>query len=92
MFDSFIVNCTTGVNQVEGRYRISNCRLANTSNFNTTEYWPVDAYTAAHSSSDFVDAANDDYRIARSSIYWGRKLGAGDQPYRQTNMRGGFQS
>jgi hypothetical protein len=29
---------------------------------------------------EFVDAANGDYRIKNTSIYWGRNIGAGDEP------------
>lgn len=37
-------------------------------------------YSAGSDAVDFVDAANGDYRIARTSAYWGLNIGAGDEP------------
>jgi hypothetical protein len=38
-------------------------------------------FDAAGSDADeFVDAANGDYRIKNTSVYWGRGIGAGDEP------------
>lgn len=45
------------------------------SDFNTI---PAAAFDTTH----FVDAANGDYRIKYGSVYWGKGIGAGDEPAR----------
>jgi hypothetical protein len=41
----------------------------------------VNNYTAAGTDTDeFVDAPAGDYRIKLGSAYWGKNIGAGDQP------------
>ena len=82
VFGCMIANCTTGVTQPFGRYELSNVRLRNTNNVSPANELPVsDVLTAAGSDADeFVDAAGGDYRIKSTSIYWGRRIGAGDQP------------
>lgn len=47
---------------------------------NTVNNW-VDTASAADL---FVDSANGDYRIKRSSTYWGKNIGAGDAPASST--------
>jgi hypothetical protein len=82
VFGCMIANCTTGITQPFGRYELSNTRLRNTSNVSPANELPInDTLTAAGSDDDeFVDAASGDYRIKNTSIYWGRNIGAGDQP------------
>jgi hypothetical protein len=82
VFNSMIANCTTGVTQPFGRYELANTRLRNTTNVSPENSLLLnEIFDASGSDADeFVDAANGDYRIKNTSIYWGRGIGAGDQP------------
>lgn len=81
---NFIVS-PTGVKEGIGGTRFSlvvenRIRAATPLNINTDQpSW--NNYTDSGSDTDeFVDAANGDYRIKRTSIYWGKNIGAGDEP------------
>lgn len=61
---------------------ILNTRIrATTPILRTAENYPTDfVFTEPGSdAAEFVDAANGDLRIKRTSIYWGRGIGAGDE-------------
>jgi hypothetical protein len=79
---NMIANCTTGLSQNFGRYIGTKTRLRNTSNFANTSVFPSTGFLTAsgNDADEFVDAANGDYRIKNTSIYWGRGIGAGDEP------------
>lgn len=78
----FVANCGVGINTQNTAARIFENRLRNTTNYTV----PVNSiiagnYEAAGTDADeFVDAANGDYRIKSTSIYWGKGIGAGDEP------------
>jgi len=78
----FIANCGLGISTVNTAARLFNNRLRNTSNYSIpTNSIVANDYVAAGSDTDeFVDAASGDYRIKKTSIYWGKNLGAGDEP------------
>jgi hypothetical protein len=78
----FIANCGVGINTQNVAARILGNRLRNTSNYSVpTNSIIAGNYEAAGNDTDeFVDAANGDYRIKSTSIYWGKGIGAGDGP------------
>jgi hypothetical protein len=82
VFGCMIANCTTGVTQPFGRYELANTRLRNTTNVSPANSLPLNEIfdTSGSDADEFVDAANGDYRIKNTSIYWGRGIGAGDEP------------
>lgn len=63
---------------------VSNCRLRNNTsgNFDNLGNMPdYDSIVASGTDADeFVDSANGDYRIKKTSTLWGKNLGAGDEP------------
>lgn len=77
-----IANCSVGINTQNNAARILGNRLRNTTNYTApTNSIVLGNYEAAGSDTDeFVDAANGDYRIKSTSIYWGKGIGAGDGP------------
>lgn len=78
----FIANCGVGINTPNVAAAISNTRLRNTSNYTVpVNSFIADTFEAAGTDADeFVDATNGDYRIKSTSIYWGKGIGAGDEP------------
>jgi hypothetical protein len=84
-------NGAAGVDaQTNSNAFVANCRARhNTSgNFINMSNWPTDLgnYTAADPSeavddaAEYVDAAGFDFRIKAGSTYWGKGIGAGDEP------------
>jgi hypothetical protein len=90
VYGSMVANCTVGVSQAFGRYELANVRLRNTTNVDPANVLPGnDVLTASGSDTDeFVNAASGDYRIKNTSIYWGRNIGAGDEPASATGSSG----
>ena len=77
----FIANCGIGVQGVNVAAKILGSRLRCTTNYSVGANSIIAGnYEAAGSDADeFVDATNGDYRIKRTSIYWGKGIGAGDE-------------
>lgn len=77
----FIANCGTGLNTQNVAARILGNRIRCTTNYTVPANSIIAGnYEAAGSDADeFVDAASGDYRIKRTSIYWGKGIGAGDE-------------
>lgn len=78
----FIANCSIGINTQNTAAKISKNRLRNTTNYTvpTNSIIADNFETAGNDTDEFVDAANGDYRIKNTSIYWGKGIGAGDEP------------
>ena len=78
----FIANCGVGIYTQNVAARILGNRIRCTTNYTVpTNSIIAGNYEAAGSDADeFVDAANGDYRIKSTSIYWGKGIGAGDGP------------
>jgi hypothetical protein len=79
---NFIAACSTGFSASGPAAFITHNRIRATTAFsipaNSHEF---DNDTAAGNDTDeFVDAANGDFRIKSTSIYWGKGYGAGDEP------------
>ena len=77
----FIANCGIGVQGANVAAKIQGCRLRCTTNYSVGGNSIIAGnYEASGSDADeFVDAANGDYRIKKTSIYWGKGIGAGDE-------------
>lgn len=78
----FIANCGVGLNTQNVAARILGNRIRCTTNYTVPNNSIIAGnYEAAGTDADeFVDAANGDYRIKSTSIYWGKGIGAGDGP------------
>jgi hypothetical protein len=78
----FIANCGTGISTPNIAVFVSNTRLRNTTNYSVPANSIIaDDYTAAGNDTDeFVNAAGGDYRLKSTSSYWGKSIGAGDEP------------
>lgn len=93
--NSFIVSPTVGVKLYDFRARIFNNRIRSatpvhsiTTNFPTS---PANDTAAGSDAAEFVNTATGDYRIKYGSTYWGKGIGAGDEPAPSSiSMRGGF--
>jgi hypothetical protein len=79
---NFIANCTTGFSASGPAAFVANNRIRATTALSV----PANSHTfnnetASGSDSDeFVDSANGDFRIKKTSVYWGNGYGAGDEP------------
>lgn len=78
----FIANCGIGIQGANIAAKILGNRLRCTTNYNVGANSIIAGnYEASGNDADeFVDAANGDYRIKSTSIYWGKGIGAGDGP------------
>lgn len=82
--NSFIVGGGDGIDvrlASNSRFMGNRIRVSGTPIVNQIDTPSTYNDTSAGSDADeFVDAANGDFRIKRSSIYWGKGIGAGDEP------------
>jgi hypothetical protein len=78
----FVANCTTGISASNAASVLTSNRLRNSTNLSVpTNSLDADNYTASGSDTDeFVNAASGDYRMKSTSTYWGKGIGAGDEP------------
>jgi hypothetical protein len=78
----FIANCTTGIdaNTTAAIVRSNRIRVSGTAIDIPDNGYSSDNDTSSGSdSAEFVDAANGDFRIKSTSIFWGKGLGAADE-------------
>jgi len=77
----FIANCGVGLNTQNVAARILGNRIRCTTNYTVPANSIIAGnHEAAGSDADeFVNAPAGDYRIKRTSIYWGKGIGAGDE-------------
>jgi len=93
----FITGCTVGLDaQSAARFNLGTTRLRNTTDLSNTGNNPITigVVTTAGSDAEYVDATGGDYRMARSSAYWGGGYGVSDQASGgavPTGFSGGFQ-
>ena len=86
VFDCVIVNSVIGIDgQSAARILISNCRLRNNTTANTQNLGNYTTSFSVNTSSgndadEFVNTSTGDYRIKRTSSFWGKGLGPGDEP------------
>lgn len=82
--NSFLAGAGNGIDvrlASNSRYMGNRIRVGGTPIVNQIDWPSTYNDTASGSDADeFVDAANGDFRIKRSSIYWGKGIGAGDEP------------
>lgn len=85
VYNSFIISGSgNGINVLLGSnsiYKNNRIRSSGTPIVNQIDFPSIFNDTSSGSDSqEFVDAPNGDFRIKRSSVYWGKYMGCGDEP------------